>query len=142
MGSILVVKIQLVMLRFKSIVVLSLLFVIFSLQAFAQCPEKVVLDNRTTATSDLRELNVFDSFGSNVNISGFEMNIFDSSTGNYLFVESSNFPTIGINTDVELSKSGNRIILRNITENINLLNCVIIFIGDECPAKTVSISEQ
>ena len=142
MGSILEVKIQLVMRRFKSIVVLSLLFLIFSLQAFSQCPEKVVLANGITATSDLQEMIVFDSFESNVNISGFEINIFDSSTGNYLFIESSNFPTIGISNDVDVSKSGNRILLRNMPENINLLNCVIIFIGNECPAKKVSISKQ
>lgn len=142
MGSILEVKIQLVMRRFKSIVVLSLLFVIFSLQAFSQCPEKVVLDNRTTATSDLRELNVLDSFESNVNISGFEINIFDKSTGNYLFVESSNFPTIGISNEVNVSKSGSRILLRDMPENINLLGCVIVFIGENCPAKKVSISVQ
>jgi hypothetical protein len=130
------------MCRFKSIVVLSLLFVIFSLRAFSQCPEKVILDNRTTATSDLRELIVLDSFESNVNISGFEINIFDNSTGNYLFVESINFPTIGINNDVDVSKSGSRILLRGLPENINLLSCVIIFIGNECPAKKVSILKQ
>jgi hypothetical protein len=141
-GSILEVKFQLVMCRFKSIVVLSLLFVIFSLQAFSQCPEKVVLDIRNTASSDLKELNVLDSFESNVNISGFEINIFDNSTGKYLYLESSNFPSIGISNDIDVSKSGNRILLRNIPENINLLNCVIIFIGEECPAKKVSISEQ
>lgn len=142
MGSIFEVKFQLVMCRFKSIVVLSLLFVIFSLQAFSQCPEKVVLDNRIAASSDLKELNVLDSFESDVNISGFEINIFDNSTGNYLFLESSNFPSIGISNDIDVSKSGNRILLRNMPENINLLNCVIIFIGEECPAKKVSISEQ
>ncbi len=142
MGSILKVKIQLVMCRFKSIILLSLLFLIFSLQAFSQCPEKVVLDNSITATSDSRELNVFDSFESNVNISGFEINIFDSSSGNYLFLESSNFPSIGTPDEIDVSKSGNRILLRNMPENINLLNCVIIFIGEECPAKEVSISER
>ena len=129
------------MCRFKSIVLLSLLFVIFSLQAFSQCPEKVVLDNNITTSSDLRELYVLDSFESNVNISGFEINIFDSSTGNYLFIESNNFPTIGIDYDIGVSKSGNRIVLRNMPENINLLNCVIIFISEECPASQVSISE-
>jgi hypothetical protein len=51
-GSILKVKIQLAMLRLKSIVLLSLLFVIFSWRAFSQCPEKVVIENRATATSD------------------------------------------------------------------------------------------
>lgn len=142
MGSILKIKFQPVMGRFKSIAVLSLLFVIFSLQTFAQCPEKVVINNRTLATSDSRELNVLDSFDSNVNISRFEINIFDSSTGNYLFAESSNFPTIGINNNVVVSKSGNRIVLNNIPENINLLNCVIIFIGEECPVRKVSISDQ
>ncbi len=142
MGSILKVKNQLVMCRFKSIVVLSLLFVIFSLQAFSQCPEKVVLENSNTATSDFRELNVFDSFNSNFNLSGFEINIFDINTGNYLFVESSNFPSIGITNNIEVSKSGNRILLRNMPENINLLNCMIIFIGEECPAGKVPISEQ
>ncbi len=142
MGSILEVKFQLVMCRFKSIVVLSLLFVIFSLQAFSQCPEKIVLDIRNTASSDLKELNVLDSFESNVNISGFEINIFDNSTGEYLYLESSNFPSIGISNDIDVSKSGNRILLRNMPENINLLNCVIIFIGEECPVKKVSISEQ
>jgi hypothetical protein len=141
-GGILEVKFQLVMCRYKSIVVLSLLFVIFSLQAFSQCPEKVVLDNRITASSDLKQLNVLDSFESNVNISGFEINIFNNSTGNYLFLESSIFPSIGITNDIEVSKSGNRILLRNMPENINLLNCVIIFIGEECPAKKVSISEK
>lgn len=142
MGSILVVKFQLVMRRFKSFVVLSLLFVIFSWQAFSQCPEKVILENQGTAASDLKELNVFDSFNSNFNISGFEINIFDSSTGNYLITESNNFPTIAASYDVDINKSGNRIQLRNFPEEIDLLRCVIIFIGGECPAKTISISNQ
>lgn len=142
MGSILVVKFQLVMRRFKSFVVLSLLFVIFSWRAFSQCPEKVILENRATAASDLKELDVFDSFNSNFNISGFEVNIFDSSTGNYLITESSNFPTIAASYDVDINKSGNRIQLRNFPEEIDLLRCVIIFIGGECPAKTISISNQ
>lgn len=141
MGSILEVKIQPVMRRFKLIVVLSLLFVIFSWQAFSQCPEKVVLENRAAA-SDLKELIVYDSFDSNVNISGFEINIFNSSTGSYLLTESSNFPSIGVTNDVDINKSGNRIQLRNIPEDIDLLRCIVIFIGEECPAKKILISDQ
>ena len=142
MGSILEVKIQPVMRRIKSIVVLSLLFVIFSWQAFSQCPEKVVLENGVFAASDVVELVVFDSFNSNINISGFEINIFNSSTGSYLISESSNFPSIGNASDVDINKSGNRIELRNIPEDIDLLKCIVIFIGEECPAKKVVISDQ
>ncbi len=142
MGSIVKVKIQLVMLRFKSIVLLSLLFVIFSWQAFSQCPEKVVIENRATATSDLKELNVFDSFDSNVNISGFEINIFDNSTGSYLIAESSNIPSIGADSGVTINKSGNRIQLRNVPEDLDLLRCLVIFIGEECPAEKISITSQ
>jgi len=141
-GSILELNFQLVMRRFTSIVVLSLLFVIFSWQAFSQCPEKVVIENGATAASDLKELNVFDSFDSNVNISGFEINIFDNSTGSFLITESSNFPSIGVNSDVDINKSGNRIQLRNIPEDLDLLRCVVIFIGEECPAKKITISSQ
>jgi len=141
-GSIVKVKIQLVMLRFKSIVLLSLLFVIFSWQAFSQCPEKVVIENRATATSDLKELNVFDSFDSNVNISGFEINIFDNSTGSYLIAESSNIPSIGADSGVTINKSGNRIQLRNVPEDLDLLRCLVIFIGEECPAEKISITSQ
>jgi len=141
-GSILKVKIQLVMLRFKSIVLLSLLFVIFSWQAFSQCPEKVVIENRATATSDLKELNVFDSFDSNVNISGFEINIFDNSTGSYLIAESSNFPSIGADSGITINKSGNRIQLRNVPEDLDLLRCLVIFIGEECPAEKIFITSQ
>lgn len=142
MGSILEVKIQPVMRRIKSIVVLSLLFVIFSWQAFSQCPEKVVLENRVFDASDVVELIVFDSFNSNINISGFEINIFNNSTGSYLITESSNFPSIGNASDVDINKSGNRIELRNIPEDIDLLKCIVIFIGEECPAKKVMISDQ
>lgn len=142
MGSILKVKIQLAMLRLKSIVLLSLLFVIFSWQAFSQCPEKVVIENRATATSDMKELNVFDSFDSNVNISGFEINIFDNSTGSYLIAESSNFPSIGADSGVTINKSGNRIQLRNVPEDLDLLRCLVIFIGKECPAEKISITSQ
>jgi hypothetical protein len=141
-GSILEVKIQPVMRRFKLIVVLSLLFVIFSWQAFSQCPEKVALENRTAAASDVKELIVYDSFDSNVNISGFEINIFNGSTGSYLITESSNFPSIAVTSDVVINKSGNRIQLRNIPEDIDLLRCIVIFIGEECPVKKILISDQ
>ena len=141
MGSILKEKIQLVMRRFKSIVVLSLMFVIFSWHAFSQCPEKVVFENGSIV-SDLNELTVFDSFNSNVNISGFEINIFDNSTGSFLITESSNFPSIGTDNGIEINKSGNRVQLGNVPENLNLLSCIVIFVGEGCPAKKISISDQ
>ena len=45
-------------------------------------------------------------------------------------------------SDVDINKSGNRIELRNIPENIDLLRCIVIFISEECPAKKIMISDQ
>ena len=142
MDSILLEKIQLVMPRFNVSVLLSLLFILLPWLTFAQCPEKVVAEEQELDNSGLKEVYVYDSFDTGIDISDFEINIFNELTGNYIIIESSNFPSVGINNDIELNKEGNRIQILNAPVEINLLNCVVIFIGDECPVKKIEITSR
>jgi hypothetical protein len=125
--------------RFNVSVLLSLLFILLPSLTFAQCPEKVVAEERELDNSGLKEVYVYDSFDTGIDISDFEINIFNELTGNYIIIESSNFPSVGINNDIEINKEGNRIQILNAPVEINLLNCVVIFIGDECPVKKIEI---
>jgi len=108
----------------------------------AQCPEKVVFEDRGLDNSSLKEIYIYDSFDTGIDISDFEINIYNESTGNYIIIESSNFPSVGINNDIELNKAGNRIQILNTPAEVNLLNCVVIFIGEECPVKKIEITNR
>jgi hypothetical protein len=141
--SILEVKFQLAMHRFISMVLLFLLiFVFLHGKVLGQCPEHAVSVDIDLSGSVAREIRVFDSFNSDVNISGFEINIFNEKTGNYLIAESNNFPSIGIESTIEFSKAGSRIQLSNIPAGIDLSGCVVILIGNNCPVKKISITNR
>lgn len=143
MGSILKVIFQLVMQGFISKVILSLICIIaFSLQTMAQCPEKASLVEEDLNDLTRREVLVFDSFDSDVDISNFEINIFDTLTGNFVVAESSNFPRIGIKNNIVIFKTGNRIQINNISEELDLSSCIVIFKGDNCPVKKVAITNR
>ena len=141
MDSILGEKLQLVMRRINSFILLSLfLFVFLPSKGFSQCPEKVVMDNQVAGNSDFQVLLVLDSFDADVDISSFEVNVFNEDEGKYLIIESTNFPSIGINNDIQINKEGNRILLANIPDNVDLLRCIVILIGNECPIQKITIS--
>ena len=143
MDSILEEKLQLVMRRINSLVLLSLLFFIFlPIEGFSQCPEKAIVENSGSGDSDIQEVYVYDSFDTSIDISEFEINIFNEDKGNYLIVESSNFPSIGVSNDIRINKEGNRIQLSNIPDTIDLLRCIVIFIGDECPVQKITITNR
>ena len=143
MDGILEEKLQLVMRRINSLVLLSLLiFALLPFEGFSQCPEKVIVENIGPGDSDLRELFVYDSFDTSIDVSDFEINIFSEEEGNYLIIESSNFPSVGVNNDIQINKEGNRIQLNNIPGNVDLLRCIVIFIGDECPVQKITITNR
>ena len=143
MGIILKVIFQLVMRGFISKIILSLICIIaFSLQTMAQCPEKASLVEEDLNDLTRREVLVFDSFDSGVDISNFEINIFDKLTGNFVVAESSNFPRIGIKNNIVIFKTGNRIQINNISEELDLSSCIVIFKGDNCPVKKVAITNR
>ena len=129
--------------RINSLVLLSLLFfILLPSEGFSQCPEKVLVENSGSGDSDIQEIYVYDSFDTSIDVSEFEINIFNEDKGNYLIVESSNFPSIGVNNDIRINKEGNRIQLSNIPDNIDLLRCIVIFIGDECPVQKITITNR
>jgi hypothetical protein len=142
-GSILKVIFQLVMQGFISKVILFLICIIpFSLQTMAQCPEKANLVEEDLNDLTQREVLVFDSFDSGVDISNFEINIFDKLTGNFVVAESSNFPRIGIKNNIVIVKTGNRIQINNISGELDLTSCIVIFKGVNCPVKKVAITNR
>jgi hypothetical protein len=142
-GSILKVILQLVMFRFNSKVSLFLMVIIpLSARVMAQCPEKIIVGEGSLNDTDQKEILVYDSFDSGINISNFEINIFNELTGNYVVVESSNFPRIGINNDIDINKTGHRIRITNVPGDLNLLRCVIIFVGGDCPIKKITITDR
>ena len=143
MGCILNVIFQLVMHRFIPKLILSLVCIIsFSIQVMGQCPEKIIAIDGDLNDPTRKEVLVYDSFDSGINISDFEINIFNELSGNFIVVESSNFPRIGIDNEIEIIKTGNRIQINNVPEDLNLLRCVVIFIGGDCPAKKIAITNR
>ena len=143
MGSILKVIFQLVVHRFNSKVLLSLMIIIsLSTRVMAQCPEKVIFEEGNIINPDQKEVLVYDSFDTGINISNFEINIFNELTGNFVVVESSNFPRIGIDNNIGINKTGNRIRIANVPDDLNLLRCVIIFVGGNCPVKKITITNR
>jgi len=142
-GSILKVIFQLVVHRFNSKVLLSLMIIIsLSTRVMAQCPEKVIFEEGNIINPDQKEVLVYDSFDTGINISNFEINIFNELTGNFVVVESSNFPRIGIDNNIGINKTGNRIRIANVPDDLNLLRCVIIFVGGNCPVKKITITNR
>jgi hypothetical protein len=136
-------KLQLVMRRIDSLILLSLLFIFFlPARGYSQCPEKVVIENQGPGNDNVQELFVYDSFDTGVDITDFEVNIFNEESGNYLVIESANFPSIGITNDIQMIKEGNRIQLVNFPDNADLLRCVVIFIGEECPVDKITVSTR
>ena len=143
MGSILKVILQLVVLRFNSKVSLFLMVIILlSARVMAQCPEKIIVGEGSLNDPAQKEVLVYDSFDSGINISNFEINIFNELTGNFVVVESSNFPRIGIENNIDISKTGNRIRITNVPGDLNLLRCVIIFVGGDCPVNKIVITDR
>ena len=134
-------KIQLVMSRFNSWVFLSLIFFLtHNSQALAQCPEKAVLEGSGLDNSGPAEVLVYDGLVNIVDVTAFEINIYNESTGNYIFTESSNFPMIGTSEVINIEKQSNRILIIDIPENIDLLECAVVFVGGDCPPKAVAIN--
>jgi hypothetical protein len=141
--STLEVKLQLVMHRINSLILLSLLFfILLPTKGFSQCPGKVIVENQGPADSGILDLYAYDSFDSGIDISDFEVNIFSEEEGKYLVIESTNFPSIGLNNDIQINKEGNRIQLANFPGNIDLLRCIVIFIGDDCPVQKITITNR
>ena len=131
---------QLVMRGFNSKFLLFFLLVIFSLRSYAQCPESVVLENPASGNALEQELVVYDNFNSGVDIQDFELNIYHKLSGKYILAETSNFPMITANNDIEIRKSGDRIQIRNMPEEVNLMDCTIILIGEDCPASKIEVT--
>jgi hypothetical protein len=107
-----------------------------------QCPDNAVTENLRQSETGTKEIYVYDSFNSGIDISGFEINIFNESTGSYVVKESNNFPSIGSYNNIELSKVGNRILLNNIPEELDLSRCIVIIIGGDCPIKKIAITNR
>lgn len=140
MNSDLTVKLQLVMSRFNSWVLLSFIFfLLYDTQALAQCPEKVVLEVSGLDNSDPAVARVYDDLENVVDITVFEINIFNELTGNYVFTESANLPNIGTSEVINIEKQNNLVRINNIPDNIDLLKCALVFIGGNCPPKAVKI---
>lgn len=136
-------KVQPVVHCCSMIIPLLLIFLTFSNHSMlAQCPENVRVDKNSGENSGSEILLVFDGVESSFNISKFEINIFNELTGNYLITESNIIPSIGSGETVEVSKSGNRILISDLDPSIDLTKCLIIFVGDDCPVKKIRIKDN
>ncbi len=125
--------------------ILSLLLIFLSFgnhSTLAQCPENVRVDKNSSENSGSGILLVYDAAESSFNISRFEINIFNELTGNYLITESNIIPSIVRGETVEVSKSGNRILISDLDSSIDLTKCLIIFVGGDCPVKKIRIKDN
>ena len=136
-------KVPPVVRKCSMIISILLIFLTLSNQAmFAQCPEGVHHDGIGSENSEMEVLIVLDANNSSIDISDFEINIYSEITANYLITESQIFPNIGLNENIEISKSGNKIIVSGLDEGINLKNCLIVFVGKDCPLKKIQIKDN
>lgn len=143
MGSIILAKVQPVMRICSIVIFLLLIFLTLSNhRVIAQCPENVHLDKNNGGDTGDAVLLVFDDAGSSINISQFEINIYNELTGNYLVTESNIIPSIGNGATAEVSKSGNRILIGDKDPNIDLTKCLVIFVGNNCTLKKIRIKDN